>query len=285
MTDQTKPYSPFDDPPEYHESIAGTKPGSRMADDDRSNTMTDKTDRDLECPSCRRYRIEGGMPCKLRHDDNTMTDDSNYTDARTGRPYRSRPQSEGDDGMTDRLGITRGEARVEPGQLSNGIDNPNFAASVLVENTQEDWSVAAVWDEVDGDPLANARLIADAFNVANRTQKLPSKLARELDIARTALAEIAQDAYDSSDGADDAHPLAKMAARIYGKAIGNVPFGYEDLAAENKRLREALEKAERTFNNIRSAIETEQVVDKDAHGMAVRGRNAARRALARDGEE
>lgn len=51
------------------------------------------------------------------------------------------------------------------------------------------------------------------------------------------------------------------------------------LEEENKRLRDALGNAERSFNNIRGAIESNQVVDKDAHGTAIRARDAARQAL------
>lgn len=53
----------------------------------------------------------------------------------------------------------------------------------------------------------------------------------------------------------------------------------EAAEAEVKRLREAISKAERAFNNIRGAIESNQVVDKDAHGTAVRARDDARAAL------
>lgn len=50
-------------------------------------------------------------------------------------------------------------------------------------------------------------------------------------------------------------------------------------SAEIERLRAALTNSERSFNSIRGAIESGQVVDKDAHGTAVRGRDMCRAAL------
>lgn len=57
------------------------------------------------------------------------------------------------------------------------------------------------------------------------------------------------------------------------------PASREELLDHIERLRAALASAEKTFNNIRGAIESNQVVDKDAHGMAVRGRDACRAVL------
>ncbi|MCW5720761.1 MAG: hypothetical protein KIS86_06425 [Devosia sp.] len=71
---------------------------------------------------------------------------------------------------------------------------------------------------------------------------------------------------------------ARVALSIDGEAqemSARISF----LEEENKRLREALGNAERSFNNIRGAIESNQVIDKDAHGTAIRARDAARQAL------
>lgn len=53
----------------------------------------------------------------------------------------------------------------------------------------------------------------------------------------------------------------------------------QKVLSEIERLRGALESAEKSFHNIRGAIESNQVVDKDAHGMAVRGRDMCRAAM------
>jgi len=51
------------------------------------------------------------------------------------------------------------------------------------------------------------------------------------------------------------------------------------LEEENKRLREAMERAARYADGIRGAVETNQVADKDVRGVAILIRNNLRAAL------
>lgn len=106
-----------------------------------------------------------------------------YIDARTGEPYP--------DSTPNRLGITRGEARVEQIEYPQGLDisfevsavdtGRNICQTIMAEKGKG-WRGKLIDED-----RANMHLIADAFNTANKTQKLPSELQAEVVRLREAI--------------------------------------------------------------------------------------------------
>ena len=87
------------------------------------------------------------------------------------------------------LGITKGEWVVDFDRVPNGIG----AIAEDIAIVADDWDIAAVFSDITDDgeeSKANALLIADAGNTAQKCGLLPSELLRQRDELREALAEM-----------------------------------------------------------------------------------------------
>lgn len=85
-----------------------------------------------------------------------------------------------------KLKITQGEAKIFNECF---INEYGFYTQPISISTRSGILLSNAYGENKAEAIANAQLIADAFNTANKCDMLPSELYRLLDVISTELAE------------------------------------------------------------------------------------------------